>query len=78
MEYCKGEDTYDIVCRDGPFSEKTALYIIQVILDTLAYLHSQKIAYRDIRPENIIFERNSKTVKLIDFGYSKRVQTEKI
>lgn len=77
MEYCKGENTYDIVCRDGPFSEKTALYIIQNILDTLAYLHRHKIAHRDIRPENIMFDRHSNTVKLIDFEYSKRVQTER-
>jgi len=37
------------------------------------YCHQKKIAHRDLKPENLIFEdKESLSVKLIDFGTSIR------
>ncbi|WFD00667.1 hypothetical protein MYAM1_003418 [Malassezia yamatoensis] len=40
---------------------------IQQLVDTLAYLHAEKVAHRDLKPSNILFA-NDGYVKLIDFG----------
>ena len=41
----------------------------------MEYLHSIKVIYRDIKPENILFEKDG-YLKLTDFGLSKKVITE--
>lgn len=40
------------------------------LVEMLNYVHSKNVAHKDIKPENIIYEKNSKTLKLIDFGLS--------
>jgi len=38
----------------------------------LEHLHGQMIAYRDLKPENLLFDRNG-NVKITDFGFAKVV-----
>jgi len=44
-------------------------YIIEIFLG-LSYLHSQKVVYRDIKPENILLNQNGH-VKIADLGLAK-------
>ena len=44
-------------------------YIAQIILQ-LEYLHSKKIIYRDLKPENLMIAKDG-YLKLIDFGTAK-------
>ena len=44
-------------------------YIAQIILQ-LEYLHSKKIIYRDLKPENLMIGKDG-YLKLIDFGTAK-------
>ena len=73
LEYIKGKELFDVI-RDIGFlnKEQTNSYIASMML-AIQYLHERKIIYRDIKPENIIIEKNG-YLKLIDFGTAKEIE----
>ncbi|KAI9313690.1 kinase-like domain-containing protein [Dichotomocladium elegans] len=44
--------------RNGPLSELQVRFYVAEIALSLAYLHRQKIAHRDIKPDNILLDAN--------------------
>ena len=69
MEYCDGKDIMDYILKKNFLSESESLKYFQQLINALFYLHSQNIAHRDIKIDNILLDRN-KNLKLIDFGLS--------
>ena len=53
------------------YTEKEAARIVRQSLQALNYLHELKIVHRDMKTENMLFCKNKKFVKLIDFGFAK-------
>ena len=52
-------------------SEAEAVRIVRQSLQALNYLHELNIVHRDLKTENMLFCKNKKFVKLIDFGFAK-------
>jgi serine/threonine protein kinase len=52
--------------------EASARFYIYVIADTLGFMHSQNILFRDLKPENVMLDDDGYPV-LVDFGFAKRV-----
>ena len=60
--------------QNKSFSLKTACMLGIQMIDRLEYLHSRKIIHRDIKPDNFVIGRGSKShiVYILDFGLSKK------
>ncbi len=56
--------------EDNLYSEKGVKTIVSSLCDALAFLHSNKIIHKDIKPENVMID-NSGNVRLIDFDASR-------
>lgn len=66
------EEIQDIVeMRESDINE-----IFAQIISGINYLHSKYVIHRDLKMENIMVNPNTKSIKIIDFGFSK--QTEKL
>ena len=70
MEYLEGQ-TLDLHLENLKFSEEKALCNIISLVNAVKYLHSNKIAHRDLKPQNVIVT-NDGQVKIIDFNISKK------
>ena len=75
MELCEGGDLFKKV-NQGLIDYQSTISITKQILSALNYIHSQKIVHRDIKLENILYESNTRTIKLIDFGISTKIREE--
>lgn len=49
-----------------------ALFYTTEIVLAIEYLHSKKIAYRDLKPENLLIA-NDGHLKITDFGFAKKI-----
>ncbi len=70
LEYCNGGELFFHLQNKKGFSEDVVRFYAAEIYCALAYLHDNKIVYRDIKPENIILDSDGH-IKIIDFGLAK-------
>ena len=69
LEYCSGGSMEKFIHENKRLSmDKVHEYIMELI-DAVEYMHSNKIAHLDIKPENILIDKFGK-IKLCDFGLS--------
>ncbi|XP_055587389.1 serine/threonine-protein kinase fused [Uranotaenia lowii] len=58
--------------RNGSLGEPETQRITYDLVSALYYLHSHRILHRDLKPQNILMDRN-KTAKLCDFGFARNM-----
>ncbi|HXF10543.1 MAG TPA: protein kinase [Desulfuromonadaceae bacterium] len=71
MEFVNGVTLRDLY-HARKLSTAEALDIVQYICDALQYARQQNIVHCDIKPENILLDKNG-TVKIADFGIARMV-----
>jgi mitogen-activated protein kinase kinase kinase len=73
LEYVPGGSVATMLVNYGPLGESLITNFVRQILTGLSYLHSKDIIHRDIKGANILVD-NKGSVKISDFGISKRVE----
>eukprot|EP00756_Hemistasia_phaeocysticola_P029338 Hpha_TRINITY_DN16226_c2_g3::TRINITY_DN16226_c2_g3_i1::g.15101::m.15101/K07359/CAMKK2; calcium/calmodulin-dependent protein kinase kinase 2 len=74
MEFIDGAP----ICKMGsdgllngePWKEEDAQPVFITTLEVVEYLHNNGVMHRDIKPDNILYERHTGRVVLVDFGVS--------
>ncbi len=72
MELIDGKSLEDYVKEHGPIPWSDAAVMMCNLLDTIQYVHEQKIIHRDIKPGNVMVKPDNSLV-LIDFGVAKNM-----
>lgn len=71
MDFCNGGELFYHLRKDHKFSEKRACFYTAQLIEAIRCLHSNKIIYRDLKPENVLLDAQG-NLKITDFGLSKQ------
>ncbi|MBZ9532764.1 Stk1 family PASTA domain-containing Ser/Thr kinase [Cytobacillus oceanisediminis] len=67
MEYVEGDTLKQYIHKHSPLSVETVIAIMQQITSAIAHAHQNNIIHRDIKPHNILIDKDG-NVKVTDFG----------
>jgi eukaryotic-like serine/threonine-protein kinase len=75
MEYIEGRTLKELIVTRGPCPIPVAISYTRQILAALRYAHKNGIIHRDIKPHNVIVDREGR-VKVADFGIARAGASE--
>ena len=77
MEFLKGRDLAPHTKPDNLLPLSTVMSIIAHVADALDYAHKQNVVHRDIKPANIMYDPETNTPKVTDFGIARITDSSK-
>lgn len=77
MEFLKGRDLTDCSKSGYLLPVPVVVSVVARVAEALAYAHTQNVVHRDIKPANIMYEPESDTVKVTDFGIARITDSSK-
>ena len=77
MEFLKGQDLSPYTKPDNLLPLPQVMNIIARVADALDYAHKQNVVHRDIKPANIMYDHETDTPKVTDFGIARIIDTSK-
>ena len=75
MEYIEGRDLADVLQAEGVMTIDQACHTLSQVASALAAAHENGIVHRDVKPDNVVQERDSDRVVLTDFGIAGLLET---
>jgi len=72
LEPVMGGELFARIRLQRRLSEAEALCYSMMVAAALDYLHARRVAYRDLKPENLLLDERG-YLKLVDFGFAKEV-----
>ena len=75
MEYIEGRNLADVLQAEGAMTIDQACNTLSQVASALAAAHDKGIVHRDVKPENVVRERDSDRVVLTDFGIAGILET---
>jgi len=77
MEFLKGKDLGIYTKPDHLLDMKLVISIVIRSAQGLAFAHKQNVVHRDIKPANLMYEPESDTLKITDFGIARITDSSK-
>ena len=77
MEYVHGEDLKSMIHMSGSLSVGMLLSVGKQVCDGLAEAHSLGVVHRDLKPQNIMIDKNG-NAKIMDFGIARSIKDKGI
>ena len=77
MEFLKGKDLVPQTKPGALLSLPKALSVVARVAEALSYAHLQNVVHRDIKPANIMYDPQSDSVKVTDFGIARITDSSK-
>src|SRR5712692_2769871 len=74
MEFVEGEDLRGVLRRQGKFSAKEAVAVIQQICRALDAAHAEGVIHRDLKPQNVMRDPQGRVV-VMDFGLARSFES---
>lgn len=76
LELIQGGELFTLLrTSGGRISGRRARFYASCVLDALLYLHSKQIIYRDLKPENLLIDKDG-YIRVVDFGFAKKVTSK--
>jgi serine/threonine-protein kinase len=73
MEYVSGASLRAMLKKQPKAEWKDVHLLLENVLRALDHLHSKNLCHRDIKPDNLIYDPQASTWKLVDFGIAKEL-----
>jgi serine/threonine-protein kinase len=77
MEFLKGKDLTPHTKPGTLMALPQVMGIVARVADALDYAHRQNVVHRDIKPANMMYDADSDTVKVTDFGIARITDSSK-
>jgi serine/threonine protein kinase len=73
LEFVSGGEMFTHLRKTGRYSEDFACFYASQIVLSFEYLHHLNIIYRDLKPENVLYDASG-YIKITDFGFAKIIK----
>lgn len=77
MEFLKGKDLVPFTKEGNLLPLPKTLSIVARVAEALSYAHENAVVHRDIKPANVMYEPESDSVKVTDFGIARITDSSK-
>ncbi len=77
MEFLKGKDLVAYTKPENLLPLPKVMSIVARVADALDYAHKQNVVHRDIKPANIMYDPETDTPKVTDFGIARITDSSK-
>jgi eukaryotic-like serine/threonine-protein kinase len=68
MDYAEGRPLASLIDETGPLDRAWVVRFTREIAEGLAHAHDRGLVHRDLKPDNIIIERDGDRPRIVDFG----------
>jgi CRP-like cAMP-binding protein len=72
LELALGGELFTVLREKVKFDEKQGCFYAACVCSAFCYLHDRQIVYRDLKPENLLFDAQG-YLKVVDFGFAKKI-----
>ena len=72
LELALGGELFSVLREKNHFDEGQSRFYAACVCSAFSYMHDRKIVYRDLKPENLLFDAEG-YLKVVDFGFAKEI-----